>query len=120
MANRETYPASLSPLTGDISGPAGAQQVTVVGLQTVPVDSITPVQQANLVYDYNVGKWMVRVPGNMSVLLNGTPDSIGNLQAFTAISDDYDFTVNNISLSMLVGWALGFNFSVYVNGTGVA
>lgn len=37
MANRETYPAVLFPLRGDLSAEAGATTVEVVGLQNIPI-----------------------------------------------------------------------------------
>ena len=50
MSNRESFPASQSPLTGDISGPAGAQSVTVTGIQTFPVSPVAPQPQQILVF----------------------------------------------------------------------
>lgn len=38
MANRETFPASLFPLRGDVSAEAGATTVTVIGLDGTPID----------------------------------------------------------------------------------
>lgn len=38
MANRETYPASLFPLRGDLSAEAGATTVQVIGLDGTPID----------------------------------------------------------------------------------
>jgi len=38
--NRESYPASLFPLRGDISAEAGAVSVEVVGLQNIPLGPI--------------------------------------------------------------------------------
>jgi hypothetical protein len=119
MANRETYPASQSPLTGDISGPAGAQRVTVTGIQGNPVDSILPGEQNLLTFDRVNIKWAIKPPGNMSVLLNGFFNSSLLLVGFSDISDDYVFSVNNVGLESLVGWALGFTFKVFVNGVGV-
>lgn len=120
MANRETYPAAQSPLVGDISGPAGASRVTVVGLQNRPVSAATPVEQARLTWDEVEGNWTPKVPGNMSVLLNGTPDALNVLQGFLDISDDYAFLVNCVGLEVLTGWAYGFDFQVFVDGMGVA
>lgn len=37
MANRETYPAVLFPLRGDVSAEAGAVSVEVIGLQKIPL-----------------------------------------------------------------------------------
>jgi hypothetical protein len=119
MANRETYPASQSPLTGDISGPAGATSVTVVGLQTNPVASGAPLEQSRLTWNAVLGAWEPEQPGNMSVLINGTPDSQSVLTGFTDISDDYDFLVNCVGLDALVSWTYGFTYQVFVNGTGV-
>ena len=36
MANRETFPASLFPLRGDLFAEAGAITVEVIGLQNIP------------------------------------------------------------------------------------
>ena len=38
MPTRETYPASLFPLRGDLSAEAGSTSVIVQGIQTVPID----------------------------------------------------------------------------------
>lgn len=38
MANRETYPAYLFPLRGDLSAEAGAVSVRVVGLEGTPIN----------------------------------------------------------------------------------
>lgn len=46
MANRETYPASLFPLRGDLSAEAGATTVKVIGLQGTPL-SMLPVEKIN-------------------------------------------------------------------------
>jgi hypothetical protein len=120
MSNRETFPASQSPLTGDISGPAGATSVTVVGIQNIPVEHLGPTDQMNLTYNAVTQQWEPALPGNISVILNGTADSLGVLTGFTIISDDYDVLVNHVGLEVLVGWPYGFGFNVYVNGTGVA
>jgi len=51
MANRESYPASLFPLRGDVSAEAGAVSVEVIGLQNKAlgplVDGGTPVFSAS-------------------------------------------------------------------------
>jgi hypothetical protein len=117
--NRETFPASQSPLVGDISGPAGARLVTVTGIQRNPVSPATPTQQARLTWDGVLEQWEPLVPGNMSVLLNGYYDETGDLIGFEDISDDYAFSVNNVGLEVLVSWAYGFAYAVFVNGSGV-
>lgn len=85
MSNRETYPASQSPLAGDISGAAGQTLVTVVGIQTVPVDPTLPTDQQKLVYEASTGMWTPATDANESIQVNGIP-----------ISDDYDIGVNLI------------------------
>ena len=109
MANRETYPASQSPLQGDISGPAGATTVTVVGIRTTPVAPISPTDQQELTFSALLGEWIPQSPGNVSIEINGLD-----------VSDDYSFLVNCIGLDVLVGWTHGFAFQVFVDGTGVA
>lgn len=119
MANRETYPASQSPLTGDISGPAGATQVTVVGLQGNPVAPGGPNDQANLTWSQIDDQWEPKVP-TWTFSVHGSPDALGNLQGFTIISDDWDIFINNVGTDLLVSWALGFGKQFFVNGTGIA
>lgn len=123
MANRETYPASQSPLTGDISGPAGAQQVTVTGIQGVPVapaTSSSPTDQDKLVYQAANNDWEPTADGNVAVTI-GTYTTAGGVVTGkgVALSDDRNFSVNNIGIDGLVGWTLGFAFDIYVNGVGV-
>ena len=122
MSNRETYPASQSPLTGDISGPAGATSITVVGLQNNPVAPINPTQAEVLTWESDVdsptGEWQPKLPLN-AVLLGGTPDGQGVLQGFVIASADLTFLVNNVGMEVLVDWAFGFAFQVFLNGTGI-
>ena len=62
MANRETFPANQSPLTGDISGPAGATSVTVTGLQQVPFQA-GPYQDGQIaIYNAAANQWLVGDP----------------------------------------------------------
>lgn len=123
MANRETYPASQSPLTGDISGPAGAQQVTVTGIQGIPVSPQTgtsPTDKDKLVYHNDNGDWEPTADGNVAVTI-GTYATNGGVVTSKgqALSDDRAFSVNNVAIDGLVGWTLGFAFDIYVNGVGV-
>lgn len=120
MANRETYPASQSPLQGDVSGPAGASTVTVVGIQTVPVSPATPTDQDLMRYNNTDGKWEPTAEGNASITI-GTFALAGGVvvEKGLPISDDREFSVNNVAIDGLVGWSHGFAFDVFVNGTGV-
>jgi hypothetical protein len=107
MANRQVSPASLFPLRGDLSAEAGATTVLVIGLQGIPVEAGTPSNADALVYNPTLNQW-TQVLLNGSIFINGVPQS-----------DDWMFSVNNIDLEVLVGWAFGFAFKVFINGVGV-
>lgn len=87
--NRETYPASLSPLIGDVSAGAASQLVTVVGLQNQPVAPTIPVDQQILRFTFTDpiagtgGAWGPSSDTNSAIYVNGVPTS-----------DDYDIFVN--------------------------
>ena len=119
MSNRETYPASQSPLQGDISGPAGATLVTVTGFQGIPIQPGVPTDSAGWIYDANANEWFWEIPPNIAIILNGTPNGVGVLTGGEIMSDDYVISVNNVGLEVLASWSLGFGFKVFVNGTGV-
>ena len=124
MSNRETFPASQSPLTGDISGAAGETNVTVIGIQTAPVDPTPPTAEEEFYFDQALGlqgEWTPRLDSNRSITL-GTflTDSGEILSRGRKLSDDYDFLVNCVGLEALVDWSHGFAFQFFVNGTGVA
>jgi hypothetical protein len=74
MANRETYPASQSPLNGDISGAAGATQVTVVGWQGNPIQAGPLVDQNIYRYNFNDAEWELKLE-TACILVNGDPTS---------------------------------------------
>jgi hypothetical protein len=119
--NRETYPSAQSPLTGDISGAAGQTSVTVIGIQTVPVDPTPPTAEEEFFYDVDLTEWSPRLDSNRSITI-GTflTDSGEILSRGQKLSDDYDFLVNCVGLEVLVGWSHGFAFQVFVNGVGVS
>lgn len=106
MANRESYPASLFPLRGDISAEAGATSVVVQGLQTIPISTqlpdgsvaVGPAPALVALGGSNVSQavW-TPVPLDNCILVNGVPKS-----------DDYDISVN-LPLSST-------NDPVFVNG----
>lgn len=121
MSNRETYPASQSPLQGDVSGPAGATLVTVTGIQNIPVEAATPVDQDEFRFSFARNEWEPRAPGNVSITIGTFATTAGEITSRgVEISDDYDVLVNCVGLGVLVGWTLGFAFQVFVNGVGVA
>lgn len=123
MANRETFPAAQSPLTGDLDGGAGDTTVTVVGLQTIPIDPTPPTDEETLVFDAQLGlqgQWTPRLDANISVTIGEFLTAGGEIiSRGRKLSDDYDFLVNCVGLDVLVGWSYGFAFQVFVNGTGV-
>jgi hypothetical protein len=81
--NRETYPAAQSPLTGDVSGAAGAQSVTVVGLQRNPVAATTPNDQNVLRWISGDTQWEPSEDGNGCIQVNSAH-----------VSDDFLIYVN--------------------------
>jgi hypothetical protein len=120
MANRETYPASQSPLSGDISAPAGATTATVIGLQTQPIAPTIPTDKDVLRFntEADTPEWEPTADGNASVTI-GTFSLAGGVVATKGltISDDYEFSVNHVGIDGLVGWAYGFASEVFVNGS---
>ena len=123
MANRETFPAAQSPLTGDISGAAGATNVTVVGLQTIPLDPTPPTAEEQLYFDAALGiqgEWTPRLDENISVTL-GTFATAGGeiLSRGRKVSDDYDFSCNGVGFEVLLNWAYGFAFNCFLDGVGI-
>jgi hypothetical protein len=80
MANRESYPAQLFPLRGDLSAEAGAVSVTVTGIQATPVVATAPSDGQVLIAESGV--WTLQTLDS-SILINGIP-----------VSDDYDIGVN--------------------------
>lgn len=83
MSNRETYPASQSPLQGDIDGSAGATLVTVVGFQHVPASPTPPLDHQKWVYHEDLNQWVPTSDANESISFNGL-----------TVSDDYDIGFN--------------------------
>ena len=106
MANRETYPASLFPLRGDVSAEAGAISVTVVGIQNVPVDApINPTDDGKVPTFVAVdGRIEWRVGSGSIVAVNGVGVSSDYLiLTDTAIAINYS---NDVFLGVRVNGAL--------------
>jgi hypothetical protein len=119
MATRETYPAQLFPLRGDLSAEAGDTLVTVVGLQTTPIDPETP--GGTNVSPAVSSPALVALGGSTLTQATWTPVLLDNsiLVDAVPVSDDYSFLVNGVDLNSLVGWAYGFAFQVFLDGVGV-
>lgn len=83
--NREIFPGGVYPLQGDVTSQAGSDQVTVVGIQNVPVASTPPVPGQVLIAGTG-GYAPGTLPANQTVQVNGT-----------GLSDDFDVAVNGIS-----------------------
>jgi hypothetical protein len=81
--NREIFPGGIYPLQGDVTSRAGSQNVTVTGLQGIPVAAGIPTSTALLTYDVNNHQWTAGSPGNSSIQVNGV-----------SVSDDYIVSVN--------------------------
>jgi hypothetical protein len=81
--NRETFPASLSPIQGDVSAPAGARLATVVGIRGTPISPSVPTDQNVLRFSATDNQWEPSFDSCTSILVNGVPTS-----------DDYDVYVN--------------------------
>lgn len=86
--------AGVYPLGGDVQSAAGSPNVTVTGIQNIPVVPGVPPAGAVLTYNQNNGDWEALL--NAVFLVNLLP-----------ISDDYIATVNNKSASY---------FTISVNG----
>lgn len=79
MSNRETYPASFSPIAGDVVAGAGATQATVTGIQSQPVDPTVPTPQQILVYGSD-GVWHPEDPIVSGTDAPGTPSTKNPVQ----------------------------------------
>jgi len=80
MANRESYPASLFPMQGDLLSSAGQVKVRVVGIQNEPVSPTIPAVAQGLIFN---GSLYEIVYINSQLQVEGT-----------AVSDDYTIAVN--------------------------
>jgi len=89
--NRETYPASFSPLVGDVSAGAGATSIAVTGIQTYPVSPTTPLDQQVLKFTADItqphgGSW-----GPATLATSGMVNVNG-----TVVSGDPEVFINNL------------------------
>lgn len=73
--NRETYPASLSPMTGDAVAGVGAKQTTVVGIQNNPVSPTSPNGGDVLQFNSTSNMWEPTPEANGFIFINGVPVS---------------------------------------------
>ena len=84
MANTQIFPQSVHPIVGDVKSTPGVPNITVTGIQTIPVIAGTPQDQQVLQYQSAINAWIAAFsPFNRSIQVNGV-----------AMSDDYFVFVN--------------------------
>jgi hypothetical protein len=107
MANAQLFPQSTYPLVGDISSTAGSPNVTVVGIQTTPVQAGAPQDQQSIVFQGTVSAYVPTFsPFNRSVQVNSV-----------AMSDDYHCLVSNYDTFFQVNSSYSGNGKpILVNG----
>lgn len=71
MSNRQNFPNSVFPLTGDVTSNTGNNTVTVEGIQTTPVSPQQPTNGQLLIFDQPTQQY---VPGDPIV---SGPDAVG-------------------------------------------
>ena len=65
--NREIYPGSLYPLQGDLASQAGNVDATVVGIQNIPIASVTLFGGENVQYNVNSNQWIPTLRASIQV-----------------------------------------------------
>ncbi len=91
MANQETYPASLFPLRGDLLAESGDTAVTVIGIQTVPIDQpVSPTDDQKVATYVDADgriEWKTGGSLNAAVQINGVGVSADRQMFLNAITD---------------------------------
>ena len=95
--NRETYPASLFPLRGDLSAEAGATTAKVVGIQTIPIDEPTS-DGTVATYVATDGRIEWKAGGGNAVQINGV-----------GVSSDKLFFIDGVVDGSAPAWAVTIN-----------
>lgn len=65
--NREIYPGGLYPLQGDVQSQAGNVNATVIGLQSVPIQSVSMFGGEVLEYNVNTNTWVPTLRATIQV-----------------------------------------------------
>ena len=91
--NRETYPASFSPIVGDVIVNPGERQATVAAIQHVPVSDATPNDHDLLEFNATTGEWEPGAGASTAfIYINGV-----------AVSDDPTIYINAGNLTEING-----------------
>jgi hypothetical protein len=107
MPNQQLWPQTTYPLVGDLQSTPGQQNVTVVGIQTVPVVPTTPLDQQSLIFQGTLTAYAPTYsPFNRSIQVNNV-----------AMSDDYEFSVKFVDMEFQTNSSFAPNSKpVFVNG----
>jgi archaellum component FlaF (FlaF/FlaG flagellin family) len=65
--NREIYPGGIYPLQGDVQSQAGNVNVAVVGLQNIPLQSVTLLGGELVEYNVNSNQWIPTLRATIQV-----------------------------------------------------
>lgn len=100
--------ASIYPLAGDVSSTAGSPLVTVIGIQGIGVQSVTPSGGEVLTYDNSSGTIFLAAPSpTLALEVNSTPNSSQTLLNLIAGSNVTitDGGSGNITIAATAGTA---------------
>jgi hypothetical protein len=108
--NSQVFPQSTWPLTGDLASSPGNPNITVDGIQNVPVLAGLPLDQQTLVYQAALSEYVpTYTPFNRSLLVNNV-----------GVSDEYWVFVKRIDTEVQVNSSIAPNsFPVQANGSAV-
>ncbi len=106
--NSQIYPQTLYPAAGDVTSQPGSPNLTVDGIQNIPVVSTLPLDQQGLVFQGATAKYSPAYsPFNRSLQVNGV-----------GVSDDYGVFVAEVDLAFQVNSTYSPNGKpILVNGT---
>ncbi len=76
--NSQIFPQSTWPLVGDLSSVPGNPNVTVDGIQNIPVSSTTPLDQQGLVFQASLGKYVPTSVFSGTTVVGETPSGTVN------------------------------------------
>jgi hypothetical protein len=90
--NSQVFPQSTWPLAGDLTSAPGNPNITVDGIQNIPVSPTLPLDQQSIVYQGTLAEYTPAFsPFNRSLQVNGV-----------GVSDDYGVFVKEVDLAFQV------------------